>query len=266
MTTYLIGGLLFLGMLISVIQPIEVSQAIEAFSAIKGLLPVYSGVAVLIMSIPMGYVVNQAWMAFYNIFLDVHKNIFTLPPNFAEDIRLNTTTSWGWKRAYLNEIRLALFHRKSAPLDSNAVLSWHRNRLNTLHSNGTVAFSFFIGLISCLLISQFLTNYNWFIHPASKYMRERWWLLIAVSIAIITSIIRMVRSYKLIVLYNQALIQKECPKCSIFCDTVSKENIVNKSIGAERQKQSKTITSENTNANSKKSSEPINLNRERCDF
>lgn len=236
MTTYLIGGLLFLGMLISVIKPTEALQAIKDFPAIKDLLSVYGGVVVVIMSVPMGYVINQAWMTFYNIFLDVHKNIFVPPSNLVKNLRSNTVTSCGWKRAYLNEVRLALFHRKSSPLDSEAVLSWHRNRLNTLHSNGTVVFSFFIGLISCFLISQLLTNYNWLIHPALQYIKERWWFLIAVCVVIITSIIRMIRTYNLIVLYNQALIRDKCLKCSIFCQALHEENIIDKPTGTEKQK------------------------------
>lgn len=217
MATFLIGGLLLFAVLISVIRPSEAIRAIQQTPSSSDLISLYSGLAMAVLSIPMGYLINQIWMAIYNAFIDVHIDVFSIPKDLGVQIEKLEKSGSRWQRGYLNEVRLALFHRKEARLDSEQFLSWHRNRLNALHSNGSAVLGCVIGLSGCIIISQFTHLTSWITHPFSQYIRERWWFVASIAAALFLSICRMVREYRLIVLYNRMAITDSCNKCPFKC-------------------------------------------------
>lgn len=232
MATYLIGGFLLFLSISTVLDPAGILAALVNSTALVAAFSSFSGILVAASAIPLGYVINQVWMAFYNVFLDVHAAIPF--PGQSTDSSLSPTTdavdvlslpemtrATRWRRAYINELHLALLHRRSAALDSEPFLSWHRNRLNELHSNGVVVSGLLLGLVTAFLLSAFLPEVTWFIHPVSSFMIRRWYLIVLVLVLSAVSVLRMSRSYRLIVLYNQLSVRNACNKCALVCSAVS---------------------------------------------
>lgn len=217
MKTYLTGGLIILTILMSLIQPEEAINIFSASSSSKDFISVLSAFLLLIAAAPIGFIVNQVWMTIYNLFFDIHNKIFPLPEEIDLKKIVKIQGESFWRRSYINEVLLALHHRKSTPLDSAEYLSWHRNRLNELHSNGTNIFSMIVGLTSCFIISLFVKKYSWVLDSAPTYLMERWWFILIVNIVVLICLFRFIRSYKMLVLYNQISLTNECMKCRITC-------------------------------------------------
>jgi len=213
MTTYLTGGLLYLGMLLTLVSPEGASVILARASGWRDFFSLLSIAAVAIMSVPIGYLINQVWMACYNVFLDVHSEILPVDSKLVKQNvdRLHNNKRWmkRFRRAILNEILLALIHRSDASIYSERFLSWHRNRLNTIHSNGTALLSILMGLISCVILSSNAHMVDWIVHPAWSYVHERWWVLASVVCITTASSLRIARERKLILLYNQIALTHE---------------------------------------------------------
>jgi len=222
MSTYLIGGLIFFSALFSLIIPSEIIKIFEVKTSAKDFVTLYSPIFIAVASIPFGYMINQIWMVIFNVFFDFHRRIFKDLQNISNRLEKLSKKKF-WTQSYLAELRLVFSHRKSEDVDSERYIQWYRNRLNTFHSNGTIVFSLSIGLLTCFLVSQLNSNTSWIIHPFTEYLSERWWFLAIIILFLTSSLLRIIRTYKLIILYNQVLLHDECLKCGLFCKIESNE-------------------------------------------
>ena len=63
-------------------------------------------------------------------------------------------------------------HRKNADLESGEILNWHKNRLNQLHSNGSIGVGISLAFVVGFCICQFTEN-KFFIHSFRQYLVQR---------------------------------------------------------------------------------------------
>ena len=218
MNTYLTGGLILFTILISLIK-FEVSiDLIKTSEYSKVNITLISSFILAVLSTPIGYIINQIWMVIFHQLFDIHNKIYPLPEYINIETLKHKFGKSCWKKSYLNEVLLALHHRKCTPTDSTEFLSWHRNRLNDLHSNGTNAFSLIIGLICCFVISSYINNSTWIITSLYNYLTMRWWFVLLIIFIIFINIMRTKRIYNMLIIYNQISLLNICKKCSIICD------------------------------------------------
>lgn len=224
--TYLLGGELALFAMLSVVNFDFLINNSLITAENNVILQIGSTVAVAASAVPIGYIVNQIWMTIYNLFFDVHNYIFTVQTErcFVRELKRKWHKSNKWNKGTFLEIKLALIHRKNAEFSSEAWLSWHRNRLNQLHSNGSIITAFFLSSLLCLLISSFTSN-DLFIHPLSLYFQRRWWAMAFVILASICCVVNARRAFKMLVIYNKSAIYEICNcnckhtfKCKYYCN------------------------------------------------
>lgn len=166
---------------------------------------VHSSVGALIMavlvaalSMPVGYVVNQVWYAIYSLTMDVHVGIFRSNSQLKKALRKRLGS---WSEGILNELVLAVYHRRSFG-DSNLTefLSWHRNRLNHLHSIGSIM----TGLVIGFFISVAMIAYSKGIDALVPAL-----IVLLPAIGVLVSVLLLLglnayRAFLLITLYNRA--------------------------------------------------------------
>jgi hypothetical protein len=135
--TYLLGGWAYLIGLAALLFGADSSlfQSITAQATSGSAYTMVSAILVAALSFPVGYVINQLWYVVYSATIDVHLSIFRSDRQL---FGLPKAKLGRWHEALLNELLLAVYHRRIYGENLGELLSWHRNRLNHLHSVASI--------------------------------------------------------------------------------------------------------------------------------
>lgn len=210
--TFLLGGEFIVFVLLSFIDIGNVMSASKEYGTFS---QVMCSIIIAVSAIPLGYIVNQVWMMIYSLCFDIHRRIFTEESlqEFEKDLDEKWKCSRMWEQTKILEVKLSLLHRKNADLESSEILNWHKNRLNQLHSNGSIGVGISLAFVVGVCICQFTEN-EFFIHSFRQYLVQRWGCTLVFGSIVLICIINAHRAFRTLVLYNRVIYHKNCEKCN----------------------------------------------------
>jgi len=204
--TNLIGGLIFIGITFSTLNINDIIENINSNDFNSSALSIMIGIILALFSVPVGFLINQIWMAFYNLIEFTGIFSFEKKDKFFEEYLKKIIKSSRWGRSTLHEVNLAICHRyNDRKLNRNNFRDWYRNKLNTIHSNGVCITSIFLGFLFSFLLSIFKERFNLFqnyILGFKNYLLSRYPLILILIILIITCILRIIYIKRVLRNYN----------------------------------------------------------------
>jgi len=207
-TTNLIGGLIFLGVSLSILD----FSIFPSFSS--GNYSILFTIVLAVFSIPVGYLFNQFWMLIYNfwsypyIFLYERKKGINYKTYRKKVIKNGKFKYLRFNRAFIYEVNLAFLHRKDILKEPATYISWYRNKLTTIHSNGVSALSLIFGYLFCIVIGFQFSDINYFI-SFSDFIHDRWFITVIVVVFLIINILRIIYISKVIRTFNLYCLSKK---------------------------------------------------------
>ncbi len=219
--TNLIGGLIFLGIILSTLNLNTIIAKINNSDFDSSALSIFIVIILALFSVPVGYLINQTWMGFYNLIEFMGIFSFEREDKFLKKYLYKITKSSRWGRSTLYEVKLAICHRENDEKLSNNkdFIDWYRNKLNTIHSNGVCITSIFLGFLFIFLLTIFkdrfilLQNY---ILTSKDYFFARYPLIMIGFILIVICIFRIIYIKRVLRNYNIFCLKKYNEEINIF--------------------------------------------------
>lgn len=212
--TNLIGGLIFIGIISSTLNLSTIIEKITSSDFNSSTLSIMVGIILALFSVPVGYLINQIWMVFYNLieFLGIFS--FEKEDDFLEEYLDKIKKSSRWGRSTLYEVKLAICHRENGnkPLNHKDFIDWYRNKLNTIHSNGVCITSIILGFLFSFLLTIFRESFVWlqsYLLVSKDYFLNRYPFMIIGFILIVVGIFRIIYIKRVLRNYNIFCLKKD---------------------------------------------------------
>jgi len=161
----------------------------------------------------IGFIINQLWKTAYNLFFDIHAKIFPIKIKSKTPNKL--IYSKKISNSMRNEILLALSHRIIGNDFSEKSLQWHRNRLSDIHQNGTIIFSIIFSIIITNIYMNSLGENSYIYNSTFIYLCKRYIFVMFLLFVILSAIYRLIRSYRMLVVFNKIIIYHKYSKNNI---------------------------------------------------
>ncbi len=200
MFTYLITGLALLATLASVVNMYELARYLVRVSAASDIFTLFALFALLFLALPFGYAVTMVWKSLSNLVCDPHRSMGQNIRYTLQEISDLKETKFSWRRALRNEVFLALFHRGTYDGDFG---SWHEERLERYHRSGSVMLGVLFGVVLSLIVIKYYGELAYVVPSVGGYLAARWFFLALLVVFFAFNILRMVRSYEMIQLFNR---------------------------------------------------------------